>query len=254
MVTILPTLCSPIGAGFEEDNEQLRADAVRWMRGEFTTKTDARAALGVRTIVDDASVYDQLKLLARFVRLAGYSGLLVCLDELVNLYKLANTQARTSNYEQILRILNDSLQGSAEGLGFILGGTPRIPARYSAGSLQLSRIAVTAWAKHICKRRLGRFLGTGDTTGCADTGRFSHIARKASLRVCLGRFGQVPFTGRGDSGVHASLQSTSGRRLFSYTANHNHVIHRPVDNSGTESSGAMDQPHRWHRCSAGYGW
>jgi hypothetical protein len=110
--------------GFEEDNEQLRADAVRWMRGEFTTKTDARAALGVRTIVDDASVYDQLKLLARFVRLAGYSGLLVCLDELVNLYKLANTQARTSNYEQILRILNDSLQGSAEGLGFILGGTP----------------------------------------------------------------------------------------------------------------------------------
>jgi hypothetical protein len=110
--------------GFEQDNEQLRADAVRWMRGEFTTKTDVRGALGVRTIVDDASVYDQLKLLARFVRLAGYSGLLVCLDELVNLYKLANTQARTSNYEQILRILNDSLQGSSEGLGFILGGTP----------------------------------------------------------------------------------------------------------------------------------
>ncbi len=108
--------------GFEEDNEQLRADAVRWMRGEFTTKTDARTALGVRTIVDDASVYDQLKLMARFVRLAGYSGLLVCLDEMVNLYKLANTQARTSNYEQILRILNDSLQGSAEGLGFVLGG------------------------------------------------------------------------------------------------------------------------------------
>jgi hypothetical protein len=110
--------------GFEEGDEQLCADAVRWMRGEFTTKTDARAALGVRTIVDDASVYDQLKLLARFVRLAGYSGLLVCLDEMVNLYKLANTQARTSNYEQILRILNDSLQGSAEGLGFVLGGTP----------------------------------------------------------------------------------------------------------------------------------
>jgi hypothetical protein len=110
--------------GFETGNEALKADAIRWLRGEFTTKTDARTALGVRSIIDDATVYDQLKLLARFVRLAGYGGLLVCLDELVNLYKLANTQARNANYEQLLRILNDSLQGSAEGLGFILGGTP----------------------------------------------------------------------------------------------------------------------------------
>lgn len=110
--------------GFEDGNEQLKSDAIRWLRGEFTTRTDARAALGVRTIVDDASVYDQLKLMGRFVRLAGYGGLIICLDELVNLYKLANTQARQSNYEQILRILNDSLQGSGEGIGFILGGTP----------------------------------------------------------------------------------------------------------------------------------
>ena len=83
--------------GFEEGNEQLKSDAVRWLRGEFTTKTDAKAALGVRTYVDDAAVYDQLKLMARFVRLAGFSGLLVSLDELVNLYKLANAQARNSN-------------------------------------------------------------------------------------------------------------------------------------------------------------
>jgi hypothetical protein len=110
--------------GFEESNEQLKSDAVRWLRGEFSTRTDAKQALGVRTIVDDAAVYDQLKLMARFVRLAGFSGLLVSLDELVNLYKLANTQARNANYEQILRILNDSLQGTAVGLGFVLGGTP----------------------------------------------------------------------------------------------------------------------------------
>ena len=110
--------------GFEEGNEQLKSDAIRWLRGEFSTKTDARQALGVRTIVDDASVYDQLKLMARFVRLAGFAGLLINLDELVNLYKLANTQARNSNYEQILRILNDSMQGTAVGLGFVLGGTP----------------------------------------------------------------------------------------------------------------------------------
>ena len=110
--------------GHDEGDDQLKNDATRWLRGEFATKTDARKALGVRSIVDDANFYDQLKLMAKFVRLAGYSGLLVCLDEMVNLYKLANPQARSSNYEQILRILNDSLQGSAEGLGFILGGTP----------------------------------------------------------------------------------------------------------------------------------
>lgn len=137
--------------GFEEDDEQLKADAIRWLRGEFTTKTDARAALGVRTIVDDASVYDQLKLLARFVRLAGFGGLMVCLDELVNLYKLTNTQARNANYEQILRILNDSLQGGAEGLGFVLGGTPEFlmdtrRGLYSYPALQ-SRLAENSFAK-----------------------------------------------------------------------------------------------------------
>ncbi len=110
--------------GYDTGNEQLKADAVRWLRAEFSTKTDARTALGVRTIIDDVSFYDHLKLLARFVRLAGFSGMLICLDELVNLYKLSNVQARNSNYEQILRILNDSLQGTAVGLGFVMGGTP----------------------------------------------------------------------------------------------------------------------------------
>ncbi|ASQ91318.1 ATP-binding protein [Prosthecochloris sp. GSB1] len=110
--------------GYEQDNEQLKTDAVRWLRGEITTKTDARNSLGVRTIVDDANVYDHLKLLSLFVRQAGYKGLLVNLDEMVNLYKLASQKARVSNYEQILRILNDCLQGSAEHIGFLLGGTP----------------------------------------------------------------------------------------------------------------------------------
>lgn len=110
--------------GYENDSEQLKADAVRWLRGEFTTKTDARNALGVRTIVDDANIYDHLKLMSLFVRQAGYGGLLVNLDEMVNLYKLSSQKARVSNYEQILRMLNDCLQGSAEYIGFLLGGTP----------------------------------------------------------------------------------------------------------------------------------
>jgi bacteriophage exclusion system BrxC/D-like protein len=110
--------------GYAAGDDALQSSALRWLRGEFTTKTDARAALGVRTIVDDHNWYDQLKLLARFMRLAGYAGFLVCLDELVNLFKLAHTKARNTNYEQVLRILNDCLQGDAVGLGFLFGGTP----------------------------------------------------------------------------------------------------------------------------------
>ncbi|WP_286674396.1 ATP-binding protein [Nocardioides sp. LMS-CY] len=136
--------------GHDSGDEQLKSNAVRWLRGEYVTRTDARAALGVRTVIDDANFYDQLKLLARFVRLAGFSGLLVCLDEMVNLYKLTNSQARTSNYEQILRILNDSLQGTAEGLGFIFGGTPDFltdsrRGLYSYTALQ-SRLAENTFA------------------------------------------------------------------------------------------------------------
>jgi P-loop Domain of unknown function (DUF2791) len=135
---------------FEDGNDRLKADAVRWLRGEFTTKTEARAALGVRSIIDDDQIYDFLKLFARFVRVAGFGGLLVCLDELVNLYKLANRQARDNNYEQILRILNDVLQGTTEGVGFLLGGTPEflLDSRrglYSYPALQ-SRLAENTFA------------------------------------------------------------------------------------------------------------
>lgn len=110
--------------GHDSGNDQLKADAVRWLRAEFSTKTEARTALGVRTIIDGASIYDHLKLMARFVRHAGFRGLFVMLDEMVNLYKLANTQARNANYEQVLRILNDCLQSTACGLGIVMAGTP----------------------------------------------------------------------------------------------------------------------------------
>lgn len=110
--------------GYEQGQDDLKANAIRWLRAEYSTKTDARNDLGVRTIISDASFYDALKLMSLFVRQAGFDGLLVNLDEMVNLYKLSSTQARVANYEQILRILNDCLQGSAEHIGFLLGGTP----------------------------------------------------------------------------------------------------------------------------------
>lgn len=137
--------------GHEQDNALLKSNAIRWLRAEYSTKTDARKDLGVRTIISDSSFYDSLKILSLFVRQAGYEGLIVNIDEMVNLYKLNSTQARTSNYEQILRILNDCLQGTAEYLGFLFGGTPEFlldPKKglYSYEALQ-SRLAENSFAQ-----------------------------------------------------------------------------------------------------------
>jgi hypothetical protein len=137
--------------GHERGNEELKSSALRWLRAEFATRTDARTALGVRTFIDDASIYDHLKLLSVFVREAGYKGLLVVLDELVNLYKLASSRARDLNYEQITRILNDVLQGTASHLGVLMGGTPEFlldtrRGLYSYEALR-SRLAENTFAK-----------------------------------------------------------------------------------------------------------
>ena len=145
------TVVSRYWEGFDTNNDELKTAALRWLRAEYSTRTDARKALGVRTIIDDASVYDQLKLLSLFVCQAGYQGLVVSLDELVNLYKLTSSRARQSNYEQILRILNDVLQGTARNLGFILGGTPEFlmdtrRGLYSYQALQ-TRLAENTFAR-----------------------------------------------------------------------------------------------------------
>ena len=137
---------------FDEGSETGKAAALRWLRGEYALKTEARDALGVRTIIDNSAVYDYLKVMGRFVRLAGYSGFLVVLDECVNLYKLVNAQARNANYEQILRIVNDTLQGTTEGLGFYFGGTPEtlMDSRrglYSYEALR-SRLAENTFARN----------------------------------------------------------------------------------------------------------
>ncbi len=98
--------------------------AMRWLRAEYDTKTEARQALGVRSIIEDADVYDYLKLMAKLVRIMGYQGLVVCVDEMIVLsHRLASIRARNANYEAILRILNDCLQGTVEGLEVLFGGT-----------------------------------------------------------------------------------------------------------------------------------
>ena len=108
-------------------DDERRVACLRWLRGEFSTKTEARGALGfsVSVIIDDENWYDFLKLWACLVRKMGYRGLIVFIDECVNLYKITHRVSRENNYEKILSMFNDTLQGRSEGLGLIFGGTPQ---------------------------------------------------------------------------------------------------------------------------------
>lgn len=111
-------------AGFVKDNNNLQRCALRWLQGEYTTKTEARSDLGVRDIIDDANYLNYIKVMSQFVRQIGYSGLVVNFDEAINLYKITHPQTRDKNYETILRIYNDTLQGNTEGLYVTFSGTP----------------------------------------------------------------------------------------------------------------------------------
>lgn len=108
-------------------NDEMKRACLRWLRGEYTTKTEARAELGfpVSTIIDDDNWYDFLKLWAALSRTIGYRGMIVFIDECVNLYKIVHRVSRENNYEKILSMFNDTLQGRAPGLELVLGGTPQ---------------------------------------------------------------------------------------------------------------------------------
>lgn len=110
---------------YKTGDTEKRQAALRWLRGEYTTKTEAKRALNVGSIITDENWYDFIKLWAKFVTKIGYKGLIVFIDEAVNLYKIPNSQSRTANYEKILSIFNDTMQGKAEHLYFLMGGTPQ---------------------------------------------------------------------------------------------------------------------------------
>jgi len=110
--------------GYIQNDDTMKSNAIRWLRGEFNNRTEAYQALKVRSIIDSDNYYDYLKILARFVREVGYAGLMVCFDEGAYLYKISNSISRKNNYEQILTILNDCLQGKASYISIIFSGTP----------------------------------------------------------------------------------------------------------------------------------
>ena len=113
-------------ASLGDDNDRKSA-CLKWLRGEFATKTEAKGALGfpISTIIDDDNWYNFIKLFASLSVHLGYSGLVLFIDECVNLYKIPNRISREANYEKLLAIFNDTLQGKAKSLGVIFGGTPQ---------------------------------------------------------------------------------------------------------------------------------
>ncbi|HAN58642.1 MAG TPA: biotin carboxylase, partial [Erysipelotrichaceae bacterium] len=110
---------------FVDGDDDTKGKVIKWFRGEYTTKTQAKRELGVNIIITDDDWYEYIKLFAYFFRQAGYSGLMMMIDELVNIYKIPNSITRQYNYEKILTMYNDTLQGKAKYLGIIMCGTPQ---------------------------------------------------------------------------------------------------------------------------------
>ena len=108
-----------------EGDDETKANVTKWFRGEYRNKTEARHELGVGIVIGDDDWYDYLKILATFLVGAGYKGLVILLDEMVNLYKIPNAVSRQYNYEKVLTMYNDTLQGKAHHLGIIMSGTPQ---------------------------------------------------------------------------------------------------------------------------------
>lgn len=109
--------------GYINDDEQLRRNALKWLKGEYRTKTEARQELGVRGIVNDLNYYDMLKNFCKLFVNMGYSGFMINLDEAINLYKISTSTMRTKNYEKILTIYNDCFQGKVSNIFFNFAGT-----------------------------------------------------------------------------------------------------------------------------------
>lgn len=159
-------------ASLADDNET-KGYVVKWLRGEYRTKTESRSELGINACITDDSWYDYLKLFAEFLMGAGYQGLLVMIDELVNLYKITNAITRQNNYEKILTMYNDTLQGKAHHLGIIMGGTPQ--------SIEDRRRGVYSYEALRSRLAQGRFASEGLTDMLAPVIRLNPLTYEELL-------------------------------------------------------------------------
>ena len=161
---------------FLNGDDETKARVVRWFRGEYTLKREAREELGVNIIITDDDWYDYLKLFAVFFRLAGYAGLFIMIDELVNVYKIPNTVTRQYNYEKMLTMYNDTLQGKAKYLGILMGATPQ--------AIEDKRRGVYSYEALRSRLAEGRFSRPGARDLLAPVIRLEPLTAEEMLILC----------------------------------------------------------------------
>lgn len=159
-----------------EGNDEQKAKVVRWFRGEYALKREAREELGVNMIITDDDWYDYLKIFAVFFRMAGYAGMLILIDELVNLYKIPNAITRQYNYEKLLTMYNDTLQGRARYLGIIMGATPQ--------AIEDKRRGVYSYEALRSRLAEGRFSKPGTRDLLAPVIRLEPLTPEEMLVLC----------------------------------------------------------------------
>lgn len=144
--------------GYRTENDELKQNALRWLRGEYERKSDARA-LGVSQIISDDTWYEVIKLLARLSQKLGYKGMLVLIDESVNLYKITNRVSRENNYEKLLAMFNDVMQGRTQYLGIYVGGTPQSVEDERRGLFSYEALKSRLQTSSLAKDGLADFSG-----------------------------------------------------------------------------------------------
>ena len=157
-------------------DDETKAKVVRWFRGEYALKREAKEALGVNIIITDDDWYDYLKLFATFFRLAGYAGMMIMVDELVNIYKIPNAITRQYNYEKMLTMYNDTLQGKAKYLGIIMGATPQ--------ALEDKRRGIYSYEALRSRLAEGRFSKPGARDLLAPVIRLEPLTAEEMLVLC----------------------------------------------------------------------
>ena len=157
-------------------DDETKAKVVKWFRGEYPLKREAKEALGVNIIISDDDWYDYLKLFAVFFRLAGYSGMMIMIDELVNIYKIPNAITRQYNYEKILTMYNDTLQGKASYLGILMGATPQ--------ALEDKRRGIYSYEALRSRLSEGRFSRPGARDLLAPVIRLDPLTAEEMLVLC----------------------------------------------------------------------
>lgn len=161
---------------YREGDDELKQKVIRWFRAEYPLKRDAKEALGINIIITDDDWYEYIKLFAQFFRLAGYEGMLIMIDELINIYKVPNAITRQYNYEKILTMYNDTLQGKARYLGIIMGATPQ--------TLEDNRRGIYSYEALRSRLAEGKFSRPGARDLLAPVIRLDPLSMEEMLVLC----------------------------------------------------------------------